>query len=171
MRIIKNFGLIFVIFITLGVLQTAYEISYRLIFGKASYSTEAVLRVSQTDIEIILERRCIHLFLAEYERTLVVRTGGKEILREDVAGDSGGYSRMNIYMISPTKYFLSGALSFDIHELDIARMELNSSSLSKQPASAKFIGAFDFDKDKERVWRFISVNQRPEISNLQQLNY
>ena len=160
MRVIKVTGLLFALFITLGVLQSAYEISYRLIFSKASYSTEAVFRVPQTDIEIILERRCIHLFLAEYERTLVLRVDGKEVLRQKAAEDSGGYSRMNVYEISPNDYLLKGEMGFDKHELNIERRKINSSSLLEKPVGAQFIGAFDFDG--KRKWRFISADERAE---------
>lgn len=143
-----------------GVIQLGYEISYRMIFGKASYATEAVFRVPRTNIEIILERRAIHLFLAEYERTLVLRVDEKEVLRKEVAADSGGYSRMNVYQISPAEYFLIGDMEFDRHVLDITRQKLNSIISAEKPSSAKFVGAFDIDE--KRSWHFITVTEREE---------
>ncbi len=163
MRVIKIIGLVFGLFIMLGVLQSAYEISYRLIFGKTSYSTEAVFKVPQSTVEIVLERRCIHLFLAEYERTLVLQADGKEVLRQKAADDSGGYSRMNVFQVSSTEYFLRGEMDFDKHELDIKRLKINSGSLLENPTSTKFVGAFD--SDEKREWRFISADERSEQPN------
>lgn len=160
MRIIKWVLIVLGFLITIAAIQVGYETSYRLIFGKASYSTKAILQVPQTSVEIILERRAIHLFLAEYERTLVLRVDGKEVLRKVVAADSGGYSRMNVYQISPSEYFLSGDISFDKYELDITRQKLNSIISTEKPSSTKFVGAFDVDE--KRSWRFISAGERRE---------
>jgi len=77
-----------------------------------------------------------------------------------VAADSGGYSRMNVYQISPSEYFLSGDISFDKYELDITRQKLNSIISTEKPSSTKFVGAFDVDE--KRNWRFISAGERRE---------
>ncbi len=171
MRVIKWIFIAFGCFVAVGIIQTAYEISHRLIFGKASYSTEAVFSIPQTNTEIGLERRCIHLFLAEYERTIVLRVGGKEVLRGVAAEDSGGYSRMNVYQNSPTEYFLSGGISFDKYELDISRQKITRISLAEKPLTAQFIGAFD--SEEKRKWRFIPAGERVEQPNKtrQQENY
>lgn len=148
------------IFIVVLFAQCSYETSYRIIFGKASYSEKASYKLPDTNAEIVLERRCIHLFLAEYERTLVLRINGKEVLRQEVAADSGGYSRMNVYQISPDKYFLSGDLSFDKYELNIAQQKITSVDSEEKPLNAEFIGTFDIDEKKP--WRFITVTEREE---------
>jgi len=160
MRIIKWMLIVLGFLITIAAIQVGYETSYRLIFGKASYSTKAIFQVPQTNVEIILERRAIHLFLAEYERTLILRVDGKEVLRKEVAADSGGYSRMNVYQISPAEYFLSGDISHDKYELDITWLKINLIVLIEKLTSAKFIGAFDIDE--KRIWRFISADERIE---------
>lgn len=159
-RGVKTILILLGIFISIAAIQAGYEISYRLIFGKASYSSEAAFQIPKTEAEIILERRAIHLFLAEYERTLILRAAEKEVLRQEVAVDSGGYSRMNLYEISPTEYFLSGDFSEDRYELNVARGEINKAVLENKSSTAKFIGAFD--RDEKRVWRFISASERPE---------
>ncbi len=159
MRVIKWILIFLGFFITIGIIQCSYETSHRLIFGRASYSTEAIYLVPQTDIEIILERRAAHLFLAEYERTLVLRVGGKAVLREKVSFDTGGYSRMNIYQISPTEYFLSGDIN-DKYTLDITQQKLTSILSTEKPSITKFIGAFD--RDEKRKWRFITAIEREE---------
>lgn len=139
-------------------IDTAYERFHRIVLGKSSYSTDAIYKIPNTSAEIVLERRAIHLFLAEYERTLVLRIGKKEIIRKEVAADSGGYSRMNLYFISPTEYFLRGHISHDKFFLDIQKQTL-SEAIEDKPKEAKFLGAFDRD---ETGWRFISVSEREE---------
>ncbi|MGB7210009.1 MAG: hypothetical protein WBD27_15220 [Pyrinomonadaceae bacterium] len=150
------------------VLNIAYEGIHRLVLGRASYSTEAYYKVPGTSVEIILERRAIHLFLAEYERTLVVRIGRRESLREKVAEDTGGYSRMNVYQTSPTEYFLSGDLSFDRYFLDVGKVSFRDAGLNIRPHNAKFMGAFD--RDEETGWRFIPVSEREEQKNKTERN-
>lgn len=131
-----------------------------MIFGKASYSVKASYNLPNTNAEVILERRCIHLFLAEYERALVLRVNGKEVLRQQAADDSGGYCRMNIYQISPDKFFLSGDLDFDKYELDVLEQKITSAVLIEKPPGAKFVGVFD--SDEREKWRFIAVTEREE---------
>ena len=160
MRVIKWMLIVLGFLITIAAIQVGYETSFRLIFGKASYSTKAMFQVPQTSVEIILERRAIHLFLAEYERTLILNLDGKEVLRRAIAIDTGGYSRINVYQISPTEYFLSGDLSHDKYELNITQRKLNSAMSTEKPSSTKFIGAFDVDE--KRNWRFISADERIE---------
>ena len=148
------------IFVVVLFAQCAYESSYRIIFGKASYSVKASYKLPNSNTEIILERRCIHLFLAEYERTLVLHVAGKEVLRQEVAADSGGYSRMNVYQVSPTEYFLSGDISYDKHELDITIPKITANHSEGKPTGARFVGAFD--SDEKKVWRFIAKTEREE---------
>jgi hypothetical protein len=156
----RNFRLIIITSLIVLVATSMYDPLHILIFGKSSHATEAVFKVPQTQIEIILERRAAHLFLAEYDRTLVLRANGKEILREEAAGDSGGYSRMNVYQISPTEFFLSGDFSHDRFRLTTTMPELKPVILEEKPTTANFIGAFDGDEKKR--WRFIPVSERLE---------
>jgi hypothetical protein len=151
------------LFVLISFAQCSYELSYQIIFGKASYSTKATYKLPETDVEIVLERRAIHLFLAEYERTLILRVDGKEVLRQEAAGDSGGYCRMNVYQISPNEYFLSGDISHDKYELDVIRQKITSATLKEKPPDAKFVGAFD--TDEKRHLRFIPATEREEQKN------
>lgn len=140
--------------------KCAYDSSDRIIYGRASYSLNALYKLPNMKAEIILDRRHAHLFLAEYERTLILRVDGKEVLREEVAFDTGGYSRMNIYQISPIEYFLSGDLDFDKYHLNIIQPKINRVFLEEKPSTGKFVGAFD--KDEKRNWRFITASERDE---------
>lgn len=137
-----------------------YETTHRIVFGKAIRSKEAIFEIPDTSSEIVLERRAIHPYLAEYERTIVFRNDAGKSIRREVAVDTGGYSRMNVFQVSPTEYFLCGDLSFDRYFLDITNASLNDAGLKANPANAKFVGAFD--RDENRNWRFISVYEKGE---------
>ena len=163
MKILKLLFLFVLAIFAVGLLDIAYEGVYRLILGKASYSSEAIYKVPATSVEIILERRAIHLFLAEYERTLVLRVGKNELFRKEVAVDTGGYSRMNVYRTSPNKYYLKGDLSFDRYFLDVAKQSFSDAGLDPKPMNATFVGSFD--RDEERGWRFIPASERREQTN------
>jgi len=140
------------LFIALGVADLEFESVYRLVFGKASYSTEAALRVPGSPLEIVLNRRCIHFFLAEYERTLVLRDDEGDVLRIAAAVDTGGYSRMRVYRISASEFFLQGDLDFDRYLLDISKPSVARAISTERPPHAQFMGSFDRD---EEGWRFI----------------
>ncbi len=153
--------LIFGFLIAINALNLGYETAYRLVYGKASFSTEAVFRTSNSKTEIVLARRAAHLFLAEYERTLILRVKGKDVLQTEVAFDTGGYSRMNVYQISATEYFLSGAVSSDNYRLNVKRQEIVPAELEEKPLQTEFVGAFD--KDRNSYWRFILASEREEL--------
>lgn len=145
--------------IMFGLILIDSEVPHRLLFGKSNHSSEAVFQIPQTNFEIVLERRPAHPFLAEYERTIILRVDGEEILNQEASFDTGGYSRMNIYQISSTEYFLSGDIN-DKYELDVSKQKLNSNLSAEKPLIAKFIGAFDVDE--KRKWRFIPASERKE---------
>ena len=120
----------------------------------------AIVLIPDTPIEVELARTPTHSFLAEYERTLIVRFDDNEVLRYRIADDPGGYSRMRIYKISGHEYFLSGDLSFDKYSLHLGgRVCVTPSDLESKPKDAIFVGSFDRD---EKGWRFIPANERAE---------
>ena len=143
-------------FILLGLADIGFEPAYRLVFGKASYSTEAAFLIPGSTLELVLDRRCIHLFLAEYERTLVLRDEDGDLLRMAVAADTGGYSRMRVYRVSASQFFLQGDLDFDRYLLDISKPSVAREISAKRPPNAMFIGTFDRDEDG---WRFIQARK------------
>ena len=134
--------------------------SERRINSRIRTSGEAIFRVPASTSEIVLDRQGSHLFLAEYERTLIVRTDGEEVLSMKAADDSGGYSRMRLYQISPTEFYLEGFLSYDRYFLDISKPSARREVLSpSKPAGARFVGVFDKD---EHGWRFTQANEQME---------
>ena len=121
--------------------------------GSTRSPGEAMYRIPGSTSEIVLERRGIHLFLAEYQRTLILRSQGEELLRIAAAVDTGGMSRMEIYRISRSAFYLSGAHSSDRYVLDTQGPAVGRHVFSGVPAAAQFVGAFDRD---DRGWRFIA---------------
>ena len=151
---------LWLLFVPMVFVIGALDLAYEGFYGRSSYSTEAIYKVPNSSIEIVLERRGIHYFLAEYERTLALRLKKQEILREDVAVDTGGYSRMNMFQVSLSEYFLCGDMSFDRYFLNVEEASLTDASLNAKPTKAKFVGVFD--RDEKRVWRFIPAYERGE---------
>ena len=142
-----------------AVLNDLDEIGYRLFYGKSSYASEAVFPINGTSSELVLSRRAIHLFLAEYERTLILRDHGEEIFRFVVAGDSGGLSRLNIYQTDRVEFYLAGDRNSDRYIVNTFRPAISRELLGEKPTSARFLGAFDRD---ELGWRFIPASEREE---------
>lgn len=140
------------LFILLGVANLAFEPAYRFIFGKASYSTEAAFHVPGSTVELVLDRRCTHLFLAEYQRTLVLRDEDGDLLRLTVAEDTGGHSRMKLFRVSASQFYLQGDLDFDRYLLDVSKPSVARETSAQRPPQAQFLGSFDRD---EKGWRFI----------------
>jgi hypothetical protein len=143
---------------TIGVLGIARNDVYQ----ESDFSSKAIFRVPDSAFDIILERRNVHLFLAEYERTLVLRFEGKEVVRQKAADDTGGYSRMNVFQLSDHEYFLVGEFSFDSYLLDISRTSLLRLE-QRDNKRGSFVGSFDRD---EKGWRFIPVGERGIQKNL-----
>lgn len=142
-----------------GFVNDLYEVGYRLFYGKSSFAVEAVFPINGTSSELILSRRAIHFFLAEYERTLILRDDGREIFRFTVAGDSGGFSRLNIYQTDRFKFYLAGDHSSDRYIVNTLCPAISRESLREKPTGAQFLGAFDRD---ELGWRFIPASEREE---------
>ena len=156
-------GLVVVILVTLAfsvMLDSVYETAYRMVVGKASYSREAVFAIDGTSKVLSLDRRATHVFLAEYERTLVFCDRGEEIFRFAAAGTAEDLSRMNVYQIDKFNLYLAGDHSSDRYIVNTLGPAISREILGEMPTGAKFVGAFDRD---EHGWRFISVSERAEI--------
>ena len=138
-----------------GVADIGFETANRIVSGKASYASEAVFSVPGSKLQLVLERRSIHLFLAEYERTLVLRDEEGDVLRLAAAIDTGGYSRMRVYRVSASQFYLEGDLDFDRYLLDISKPSVGREIATERPPHAQLIGSFDRD---EEGWRFIPAN-------------
>ncbi len=140
------------LFVVLGLTDLAFEPVYRLIYGRASYSNEATFQIPASTLEIALDRRCAHVFLAEYERTIVLRDDDGDILRFTAAFDTGGHSRMRLYRLSESEFYLQGDLNFDQYALNVLKPSIERRVMKVWPPDSLLIGSFDRD---EKGWRFI----------------
>ncbi len=111
-----------------------------------------------TALGVDVVRAPIHRFLAEFSRTIVLLRPGLRPIEVGMLDDTGGYSRVNLYLLSDGTFRLRDAQeSFLIPTV-------NALILFEDPRAAPsgvFQGSFDIDSD--HVWRFIPAAERPEL--------
>jgi hypothetical protein len=115
----------------------------------AEYKIDDVLSIS-------LKLYRSHPFLAEYDRELVLLKNGKEIIKQELFPDTGGYNSTNLYRCNGNKYLVKGY--FDSWLVDV-----NGSSIIEEECKngkKEFIGAFH--DVESRLWRFFPANERKE---------
>ncbi len=91
-----------------------------------------------------------HQFLAEYDFKLVLKVGSTEIDSEDMTGDSGGLSRIDVLKVAERQY------AFRDHARTIC-VDLEERGFDREcdfRTPGTLIGHFDFDSSKR--WRYIS---------------
>lgn len=120
------------------------------IFSEDSNAQIERFPIGKTDLTLEVHKTHAHAFLAEYDFKLILKKGPIEIDSKDMTGDSGGYSRIDVWRISKLRYAFRDhgrtvCLNIDERKLD-ARCDA--------PASGTRIGHFDFDSSKR--WRYIS---------------
>ncbi len=116
----------------------------------------------QPNVSIQIRRVHIHAFLAEYDRFLALKVDDKTAAELQIATDTGGYSRANVYSTnSPNIFIVEDLMGF--YEVDTAKKQIIKlySYPCKNPEEYIFIGAFDTDDSKQ--WQFISALKRKQI--------
>jgi hypothetical protein len=118
---------------------------------------EASAHLPDSTSQVILELQPTHLYLAEYRRTLFLRSNPSKEKRMQMFPDTGGYSRTHLYNLGDGHFRIEGF--FDAFIVD-ARM--NTISLVSKATSfrGQYLGTFDDTGDGR--WRFIPVAERPE---------
>jgi hypothetical protein len=119
---------------------------------------EATTRIPNSDSQLVLQLEPMHPYLAEYRRTLVLRTKGKPDQRIELSPDSGGYSRTQLYKLPDGLYAVRGY--FDAVTVDVSKGSL-SNERDKQ-SIGMYLGAFD--NIGNDGWRFIGASQSAELS-------
>ncbi len=140
--------------------EDGYDILHHLFLGKSAYTHEAVYQIPATSEQIVMERRPIHLYLAEYDRTILFRNEQRELIRKAATIDAGGYSKMNLYRISATAYLLCGELSEDKWFLDIESKSIRNIDSDETFYDLTYLGMFNTDKN--RKWSFITPDKRSD---------
>ncbi|SRR6266566_1335499 len=116
---------------------------------RASYS------VAGTNVEVAIELKPMHPYLAEYERTLIL-AGSTKQKEQKMFPDTGGYLRTNVYSLGDGRFLIKGF--FDEWLVQTQPLQINESLQTNQPRGI-FIGAFD---DIDHKWRFIPAAERTE---------
>lgn len=105
---------------------------------------------------ITVELISSHPVLAEYDRILVLSLKGKEIARQKLLPDTGGYASSNLYRCSPQRFMLKGY--FDVWLVDVGKGTLTEGQCSE--GKNVYIGVFSGGGSKP--WRFYSAVERKE---------
>lgn len=128
---------------------------------KAQSGAIAVLK-TRPNVAIEVKRTHIYAFLAEYDRFLTLKVDDESVAELQIATDTGGYSRANVYSTnSPNRFVVEDLQGF--YEIDIAKKQISKSDLypCKTPEEYIFIGAFDTDESKQ--WQFIPASKRKQM--------
>ena len=120
---------------------------------------EATLDLVGQEIRVSVRRVGSHQFLAEYERSIVLRAAGKDDLVHPMLPDSGGTVRINVYRLNGNTLLLLDRLG--LYRVDLATFRVETIERTPPPAGSTFVGSFDQESGK---WQFIAAEKRKELS-------
>ena len=121
--------------------------------------THATLQLPERGASVSVRRVGAHPFLAEYERSIVVRSGGKADLVLPMTEDTGGLIRINVYRPSVDILLLVDRSGF--YRVDLAKFTVGTMVPIAPPPGSTFMGSFDLIN---RKWQFIGAEKRKELS-------
>jgi hypothetical protein len=150
LRLFKYF--VFTIVAVVGIIASLAAITY---YFPPTY--EAATSLPSSNSELVVQLEPIHPYLAEYRRSLVLRTNGNPDQRVEMFPDTGGYSRTQLYRLSDGLFLVRGF--FDSVKIDVTMHNLISEP-ETHGVVGTYLGAFDDNGDGD--WRFIGANQSPE---------
>jgi hypothetical protein len=115
-------------------------------------SDEARIDLDGGQIAIALEPK--HPRLAEYNRTLIVRSATAPEIRIQMFPDTGGYSRTHLYSLSRGRYLVKGHHdSWVVNVSDRTILEIMADASRTSANTGEYMGAFCHTR--EGVWRFL----------------
>ncbi|MCI5208570.1 MAG: hypothetical protein D3910_07205 [Candidatus Electrothrix sp. ATG2] len=139
--------LIFPVIITIAIFVMA---------GCSSSDRSASCTLADNGVSISIELSPSHPFLAEYDRFLILKRNGKEVAKQKLFQDTGGYSSANLYKCNHTLYMVKGYFDMWVIDLNSGRIEDGQC-----PKSAhEYIGIFDGGGSKP--WKFYLSSEREE---------
>jgi hypothetical protein len=118
---------------------------------------KAAVDLPGTSSTVGIELEPMHLYLAEYQRTLVLRSPGTADVRIKMFPDTGGYARAQLYRLSDGRFSLRGF--FDAYVIDPRALTISEEKGATRGGS--YLGAFD---DRGHEWRFNEAAVSPEQS-------
>lgn len=109
------------------------------------------------EITVSVIRIPSHPTLAEYKRTACLGRSGKRLACWDLFPDTGGTHRLNVYRGVNGHIFLQDRISS--YEIDLALKKLLEVKAPK--VGGTYVGCFN--QDASGNWRFMSVEESPEV--------
>ena len=118
---------------------------------------EATASLPGSNFQLVVQLEPMHPYLAEYRRSLVLRTIGTPDRRVEMFPDTGGYSRTQLYRLADGLFLVRGFF-------DTVRIDLTKRSFVVEPETHNVVGTYlgAFDDKGDGGWRFIGANQSPE---------
>lgn len=107
--------------------------------GCIDRSQQASFVLNSSNIEIIFELKSKHIFLAEYKRYVIIQKNGKEIIRQELFPDTGGYGASNLYRCNENVFFLKGY--HDQWVLDFNQNSITAGECIDE--NPEYVGVFD----------------------------
>lgn len=121
---------------------------------------EATAKLPYSPVEIIVLIAPTHPYLAEYQRTLLLRSAGSPDQRVNMFPDTGGYARTQLYRLPDGKFLVSSF--FDAFVIDLSKRSIAAYTESTAHVGV-YLGAFDdTGPDYAKEWKFIDASQSPE---------
>ena len=120
-------------------------------------STEVRWESPASGVQIALQLKPLHPFLAEYEKTVALRTRNGDEVAHPLFPDTGGYLRTQVYGGPSDVFYLKGY--FDVARVSVRDMRIETDG-EQVPEGASYLGAFD--EDASGQVRFLSPIESPE---------
>lgn len=118
---------------------------------------EAETGLPGTSLRLAVQIKPMHPYLAEYHRYAELREHGERLGSIELFGDSGGYSRTQLYALPSGDFLVLGYF-------DAARVMTSPPAIveaaPKRPEHVTYLGAFE--RDVTGQWRFAEASALPE---------
>ena len=95
--------------------------------------------------------------LAEYKRTAVLSSNGKQIAFWELFPDTGGTQRLNVYLLDNGRILLQDRI--ESHEID--PMAKSMTEVEGSTSKGKYLGCFKVDSNAH--WRFFPIQESQEV--------
>ena len=118
---------------------------------------EAETELPGTPLRLVVQIKPMHSYLAEYHRYAELREHGERVGSVELFGDSGGYSRTQLYALPDGDFLVLGY--FDAVRVVTSPPAIVEAAPSR-PQHAKYLGAFE--RDLTGQWRFAGASTLPE---------
>lgn len=130
-----------------------------------SSSINNVWKVSNTDLQVAVEKEKVSATSKEVTRTMILRENYADKNKIALAKGMNNYSRINIYQIREDEYILQDAYETYLLNTQTKTLTKTSPGILSQTFEdtrfPKFTGAFDDNESGN--WRYIPASERKEI--------